>query len=67
MMFVSLTDSEMGSLDGGFLIKSACDILSKYGISNFIHWDNETTVDLFDCNFRVMVDYVAGGVHFLDA
>jgi len=66
-MLVLLTDSQMKSLDGGFLIKSACDILSKYGISNFIHWDNETTVDLFDCNFRVMIDYVAGGVRFLDA
>ena len=64
-MLVSLTDNQMKSLDGGLLIKSACDKLSEYGIENFIHWSDEISVDIAGESHSVMIDYVAGGVRFL--
>ena len=64
-MLVSLDAHLMRSLDGNSLIKSACDKLSARGVENFIHWNDEISVDIAGESHRVMIDYVAGGVRFL--
>ena len=64
-MFVQLDANQMKSLDGNSLIKSACDKLYEYGVDNFIHWNDEISVDISGESYGVMVDYVAGGVRFL--
>ena len=63
-MLILLNAHQMNSLDGNALIKSACDKLSEYGIENFIHWNDEISVDIAGDPHGVMVDYVAGGVRF---
>lgn len=63
-MLVFLEKSEMKSLDGNALIKSACDKLSSYGIKNFIHWGDIIVVDIGDEELDPQVDYVSGGVRF---
>ena len=65
VMLVQLDANQMKSLDGNSLIKSACDKLSQSGIENFIHWDDEISVDIAGESHGVMIDYVAGGVRFL--
>ena len=64
-MIVFLDKSQMKSLDGNALIKSACDKLSSYGIKNYIHWDDLISVNIGNEELKPMVDYVAGGVRFL--
>ena len=64
-MIVFLDKSQMRSLDGNSLIKSACDKLSECGIENLIHWGDEISVDIAGESHGVMIDYVAGGVRFL--
>ena len=64
-MLILLDSSQMRSLDGNGLIKSACDKLSEYGIENFIHWRDEISVDIAGESHGVMIDYVAGGVRFV--
>ena len=64
-MLILLDSNKMRSLDGNGLIKSACDKLSEYGIENFIHWRDEISVDIAGESHGVMIDYVAGGVHFV--
>ena len=64
-MIVFLDKSQMHSLDGKGLIKSACDKLSEYGIENFIHWRDEITVNIGSEELKPVVDYAAGGVRFL--
>ena len=64
-MIVFLDKSQMRSLDGNGLIKSACDKLSDYGIENFINWRDEISVNIGSEELKPMVDYVAGGVRFL--
>jgi len=63
-MFVKLDPYKMHTMDGGALIVAACDKLSEYGIENFIHWDDEISVDISGESHGVMIDYVAGGVRF---
>ena len=64
-MLILLDSSQMRSLDGNCLIKLACDKLSSYGIKNFINWQDEISVLIHDVPHNVIVDYVAGGVHFV--
>ena len=64
-MIVFLDKSQMRSLDGNGLIKLACDKLSDYGIENFIHWRDEISVSIGSEELKPMVDYAAGGVHFV--
>jgi hypothetical protein len=64
-MLISLDAHQMHSLDGNSLIKSACDKLSEYGVDNFIHWNDEISVDIAGESHGVMIDYVAGGVRFV--
>ena len=64
-MLILLDSSQMRSLDGNALIKSACDKLSSYGIKNFINWHDEISVLIDDVPYNVVVDYAAGGVRFL--
>ena len=64
-MLVSLDAHLMRSLDGNGLIKSACDKLSELGVENFIHWDDEISVDFAGESHGVMIDYVEGGVRFV--
>lgn len=64
-MLVSLDAHQMHSPDGNSLIKSACDKLSQSGVENFIHWNDEISVDIAGESHGVMIDYVAGGVRFL--
>jgi probable selenium-dependent hydroxylase accessory protein YqeC len=45
-MLILLDSNKMRSLDGNGLIKYACDKLSEYGIENFIHWNDEISVDI---------------------
>ena len=66
-MFVKLDLDKMHTMDGGALIVAACDILSAAGTKNYIHWDDEISVDIAGESHIVMVDYVAGGVRFLKA
>ena len=63
-MLILLDSDKMHSLDGNALIKSACDKLSSYGVSNFIHWDDNVIVDIGNESLIPVVDYVAGGVRF---
>lgn len=55
----------MNSLDGNSLIVTACDKLSESGFENFIHWNDDISVDIAGESHSVMIDYVAGGVRFL--
>ena len=64
-MFVELDPDKMRTLDGGSLIVDACDILSAAGTKNYIHWDDEISVEIAGESHGVMIDYVAGGVRFL--
>ena len=64
-MFVKLDPDKMRTLDGGALIVAACDALSAAGIKNFINWHDEISVLIRDVQHDVIVDYVAGGVHFV--
>ena len=64
-MFVELDPDKMRTLDGGALIVAACDALSAAGIKNFINWHDEISVLIRDVPHDVIVDYVAGGVHFV--
>lgn len=64
-MLISLDAHQMHSLDGNSLIKSACDKLSQSGVENFIHWNDEISVDIAGEPHGVMIDYVTGGVRFL--
>ena len=64
-MFVKLDLDKMHTMDGGALIVAACNILSAAGTKNYIHWNDEISVDIAGESHRVMVDYVAGGVRFL--
>ena len=64
-MLILLDSSQMRSLDGNGLIKSACDKLSSCGIKNFINWYDEISVLIDDVSYNVIVDYVAGGVRFV--
>ena len=64
-MLVSLDAHQMHSPDGNSLIRSACDKLSQLGVENFIHWDDEISVDFAGESHSVVIDYVAGGVRFL--
>ena len=64
-MLILLDSSQMRSLDGNGLIKSACDKLSDYGVENFINWRDEISVTVGSEELKPMVDYVAGGVRFL--
>ena len=64
-MLILLDSSQMRSLDGNGLIKLACDKLSQLGVENFIHWDDEISVDIAGESHGVMIDYVAGGVRFV--
>ena len=63
--FVKLDLNKMHTMDGGALIVDACDILSAAGTKNYIHWDDEISVDIAGESYGVMIDYVAGGVRFL--
>ena len=64
-MLILLDSSQMRSLDGNALIKSACDKLSSYGIKNYIHWGDLISVSIGSEELKPMVDYAAGGVRFL--
>ena len=64
-MFIKLEPDKMRTLDGGALIVAACDALSATGIKNFINWHYKISVLIHDVPHRVVVDYVAGGVHFV--
>ena len=64
-MLILLDSNKMRSLDGNGLIKLACDKLSEYGIENFIHWRDEISVNIAGESHGVMIDYAAGGVHFV--
>ena len=64
-MFIKLEPDKMHTLDGGALIVAACDALSATGIKNYIHWQDEISVLIHDVPHNVIVDYVAGGVHFV--
>ena len=64
-MLILLDSSQMHSLDGNGLIKSACDKLSDYGVANFINWRDEISVIIGKEELTPMIDYVAGGVRFL--
>ena len=64
-MFVELDPDKMRTMDGGVLIVAACNILSAAGTKNYIHWDDEISVDIAGESHSVMIDYVAGGVRFL--
>ena len=64
-MIVFLDKSQMRSLDGNGLIKSACDKLSDYGVENYINWRDEITVNIGSEELKPVVDYAAGGVRFL--
>ena len=64
-MIVFLDKSQMHSLDGNGLIKSACDKLSDYGVENYINWRDEITVNIGSEELKPIVDYVVGGVRFL--
>ena len=64
-IFVKLDLDKMHTMDGSALIVAACDKLSEYGIENFIHWNDEISVDFAGESHGVMIDYVAGGVRFL--
>ena len=64
-MLILLDSSQMHSLDGNGLIKSACDKLSDYGVANFINWRDEISVSIGSEELKPMIDYVAGGVRFL--
>ena len=63
-MFIKLEPDKMHTLDGGALIVAACDALSSKGIKNYINWHDEISVLIDDAPHDVIVDYVAGGVHF---
>ena len=64
-MLILLDSSQMRSLDGNGLIKSACDKLSNYGVENYINWRDEITVTVGGEELKPIVDYAAGGVRFL--
>ena len=64
-MFVELDPDKMRTLDGGALIVAACDALSATGVKNYIHWQDEISVDIAGESHGVMIDYVDGGVRFL--
>lgn len=64
-MFVKLDPDKMHAMDSSALIVAACDKLSEYGVDNFIHWNDEISVDIAGESHGVMIDYVAGGVRFL--
>ena len=64
-MLILLDSSQMHSLDGNSLIKSACDKLSDYGVENFINWHDEISVLIVDVPYNAIVDYVVGGVRFV--
>ena len=63
--FVKLDLDKMHTMDGGALIVAACNILSAVGTKNYIHWNDEISVDIAGESHSVMIDYVAGGVLFL--
>lgn len=64
-MFIKLEPDKMHTLDGGALIVAACDALSAAGVKNYINWHDEISVLIHDVPHDVIVDYVAGGVHFV--
>ena len=64
-MLILLDSSQMRSLDGNGLIRSACDKLSDYGVANFINWRDEISVNIGSEELKPMIDYAAGGVRFL--
>ena len=64
-MFIELEPDKMRTLDGGALIVAACDALSASGVKNFIHWQDEVSVSIRDVPHDVIIDYSAGGVHFV--
>ena len=64
-MFIKLEPDKMHTLDGGALIVAACDALSSKGVKNYIYWQDEISVLIHDVPHDVVVDYVAGGVHFV--
>ena len=64
-MFIKLEPDKMHTLNGGALIVAACDALSAGGVKNYIHWQDEISVLIYDVPHNVIVDYVAGGVHFV--
>ena len=64
-MFIELEPDKMRTLDGGALIVAACDALSETGVKNFINWQDEISVLIGNVPHDVIVDYAAGGVHFV--
>ena len=64
-MFIELEPDKMRTLDGGALIVAACDALSSKGVKNYINWHDEISVLINDTPHDVIVDYAAGGVHFV--
>ena len=64
-MFIKLEPDKMRTLDGGALIVAACDALSAKGVKNYINWHDEISVLINDVPHDVIVDYAAGGVHFV--
>ena len=55
----------MHTLDGGALIVAACDALSAAGVKNYIQWQDEISVLIDTVPHDVIIDYAAGGVHFV--